>query len=79
VVLTVRNKGIVIAPQDRERLFERFYRAPQTQHVPAGTGLGLSIVKKIVASHQGSVWAEGVAGYGTSFSISLPAQEQRIH
>ncbi len=72
VVLTVRNKGLVIAPQDRERVFERFYRAPETQHLPAGTGLGLSIVKKIVASHQGSVWAEGEAGYGTSFSMSLP-------
>ena len=73
VVLTVRNKGLVIARQDRERVFERFYRAPETLHLPAGTGLGLSIVKKIVASHQGSVWAEGEAGYGTSFSISLPA------
>jgi len=73
VVLTVRNKGLVIAPQDRERVFERFYRAPEAQHLPAGTGLGLSIVKKIVASHQGSVWAEGEAGYGTSFSMLLPA------
>ncbi len=73
VVLTVRNKGLVIAQHDRERVFERFYRAPETQHLPAGTGLGLSIVKKIVASHQGSVWAQGEAGYGTSFSISLPA------
>jgi signal transduction histidine kinase len=79
VVLTVRNKGLVIAQQDRERVFERFYRAPETQHLPAGTGLGLSIVKKIVASHRGSVWAEGEAGYGTTFSISLPAQGAPIH
>jgi len=79
VVLTVRNKGLVIAQQDRERVFERFYRAPETQHLPAGTGLGLSIVKKIVASHRGSVWAEGEAGYGTRFSISLPAQEAQTH
>jgi two-component system, OmpR family, sensor histidine kinase KdpD len=72
VVLTVRNKGLVITPADREHVFERFYRAPQTQHLPAGTGLGLSIVKKIVEAHQGSVWADGETGYGTSFSISLP-------
>ena len=72
VVLTVRNKGLVVAANDRERIFERFYRAPDTQHLPAGTGLGLSIVKKIVEAHQGSVWAEGEPGYGTSFSISLP-------
>ena len=79
VVLTVRNKGLVIAQQDRERVFERFYRAPETQHLPAGTGLGLSIVKKIVASHQGSVWAEGEAGYGTSFSFSLPTAAAHSH
>jgi two-component system sensor histidine kinase KdpD len=79
VVLTVRNKGLVVAQQDRDRVFERFYRAPETQHLPAGTGLGLSIVKKIVASHRGSVWAQGEAGYGTSFSISLPAQEAPTH
>jgi two-component system, OmpR family, sensor histidine kinase KdpD len=73
VVLTVRSKGIVVAPSDRERVFERFYRAPETHHLPAGTGLGLSIVKKIVDAHLGSVWAEGEAGYGTSFSLALPA------
>jgi len=79
VVLTVRNKGIVIAQQDRERLFERFYRARETQDSPAGSGLGLSIVKKIVASHQGSVWVEGLAGYGTAFSMSLPLAGAQIH
>jgi two-component system sensor histidine kinase KdpD len=72
-VLTVKSKGLVVASADRERIFERFYRAPETRHLPSGTGLGLSIVKKIVESHQGHVWAEGEAGYGTSVSIALPA------
>jgi two-component system sensor histidine kinase KdpD len=76
VVLTIRNKGLVIAPADRELVFERFYRAPHTQHMPAGTGLGLSIVKRIVEVHQGRVWAEGEPGHGTAFSISLPAVRQ---
>lgn len=73
VVLCIRSKGLAIAPPDRERIFERFYRAPGTDHLPAGTGLGLSIVKKIVEAHHGRVWAEGEVSYGTSFSISLPA------
>ena len=73
VILTVRSKGLVITPLSGERIFERFYRAPETHHLPAGTGLGLSIVKKIVEAHHGSVWAEGEADYGTSFSVSLPA------
>jgi len=72
-VLTVKSKGLVLSRADRERIFERFYRAPETRHLASGTGLGLSIVKKIVESHQGHVWAEGEAGYGTAVSIALPA------
>jgi len=76
VLLTVRSRGLVIAAQDRERAFERFYRAPETQHLPAGTGLGLSIVKKIVTAHGGNTWAEGEAGYGTRFYISVPGAKE---
>jgi two-component system sensor histidine kinase KdpD len=75
-VLTIKSEGLVVARADRERIFERFYRAPETRHLPSGTGLGLSIVKKIVESHQGHVWAEGEAGYGTAVSIALPAAHQ---
>ena len=79
IVLTVRSKGLVVARSDRERIFERFYRAPDTRHLPSGTGLGLSIVKKIVESHQGHVWAEGEPGYGTSVSISLPTAPVHVY
>jgi two-component system, OmpR family, sensor histidine kinase KdpD len=77
MVLKVRSKGLVVTRQDRDRIFERFYRAPETQHLPTGTGLGLSIVKKIVEAHQGHVWADGEADFGTSFSLSLPAAHAR--
>jgi two-component system sensor histidine kinase KdpD len=79
VVLTVKSKGLVVARADRERVFERFYRAPDTRHLPSGTGLGLSIVKKIVESHHGHVWAEGETGYGTSVSISLPTARTLVN
>lgn len=72
VVLKVRSKGLVVRADQRKRIFQRFYRAPESQHVLAGTGLGLSITKKIVEAHHGDVWAEGEQNYGTSFSISLP-------
>ena len=61
-----------MAPADRERIFERFYRAPGAQRYSTGTGLGLSIVKTIAADHRGRVWAEGEPDYGTKFSLSLP-------
>jgi two-component system sensor histidine kinase KdpD len=73
VVLTVRSKGPVVAASERLRLFERFYRSPETRNLPAGTGLGLSIVKRIVDAHRGRVWAEPEVGYGTSFGLTLPA------
>jgi two-component system sensor histidine kinase KdpD len=72
VILTMRSQGLAVAPADRERIFERFYRAPGAQRCSTGTGLGLSIVKTIVADHHGRVWAEGEPDYGTKFSLSLP-------
>jgi two-component system sensor histidine kinase KdpD len=79
VVLSVRSRGLVVARADRERIFERFYRAIDTRHSPAGTGLGLSIVKKIVEAHQGNVWASGEDGYGTTVCISLPTVPVPVH
>jgi two-component system, OmpR family, sensor histidine kinase KdpD len=73
VIVRVENQGLVIAPADRERIFERFYRGSGTDQRPAGTGLGLSIVKRIVEAHRGRVWAEGIADRGTAFSVALPA------
>jgi two-component system sensor histidine kinase KdpD len=74
VILSIRSKGLVVAPADRERIFERFYRAPGAQHCSTGTGLGLSIVKTIAADHHGHVWAEGEPDYGTKFLLSLPIE-----
>jgi two-component system, OmpR family, sensor histidine kinase KdpD len=73
VTLSVQNEGKAIAPADRERIFERFYRGSGAEQRPAGTGLGLSIVKRIVEAHRGRVWTESDAGGGTIFSIALPA------
>ncbi len=73
VILAVQNQGQVIAPADRERIFDRFYRAPGTEQRPAGTGLGLAIVRRIAEAHYGRVWTEGDADRGTIFSIALPA------
>jgi len=78
VVLTVRSKGLVVGQNDRERIFQRFYRAPGAQTCAAGTGLGLSIVKTIVNDHHGHVWAQGEPDYGTTFSLSLPMLQKAL-
>ncbi len=74
VILSIRSQGLVVDAADRDRIFERFYRAPGAQQCSAGTGLGLSIVKTIAADHHGRVWAEGEPDYGTKFSLSLPIE-----
>jgi two-component system sensor histidine kinase KdpD len=68
----VHNQGGVIAPADRDRIFERFYRTAEARQGPVGTGLGLSIAKRIVDAHHGRIWVESGPEEGTIFSIVLP-------
>jgi two-component system, OmpR family, sensor histidine kinase KdpD len=77
VILTVRDQGLLIPPADRERIFERFYRAAGTEQWPVGTGLGLSIVRRVVDAHHGRVWAESDPERGTAFSVALPVAPSR--
>jgi signal transduction histidine kinase len=72
----VVDDGMGIAPEDLDRIFEKFYRikTEQTRSI-AGSGLGLSIVKGIVDAHNGTVHVESEPGEGTTFIVSLPTQE----
>jgi two-component system sensor histidine kinase KdpD len=72
IIVSVHNEGASIAPEDRERIFERFYRAPDSKHRAPGTGLGLSIVKKTAEAHHGRVWVVSEEGRGTTFSFAIP-------
>jgi two-component system, OmpR family, sensor histidine kinase KdpD len=71
LVISLHNQGPAISPEDRERIFERFYRSPGTAHRAAGTGLGLSITRKIAEAHLGKVWVDSDET-GTTFFFSLP-------
>jgi two-component system sensor histidine kinase KdpD len=75
VTVTVRDRGLIIPPADRERIFERFYRGAGSERRSTGTGLGLSIVRKIMNAHQGRVWAESDPEHGTAFFLALPLAE----
>ncbi len=73
-VLAVKDRGIGIAPEDRERIFEAFYRSRQAvEHDPTGVGLGLRIVTHIMAAHGGRVDVDERAGdRGASSASSSP-------
>jgi two-component system sensor histidine kinase KdpD len=68
----MHNRGIEIAPADRDRIFERFYRTAEARQSTSGTGLGLSIAKRIVDAHHGRIGVESGEANGTVFSIVLP-------
>jgi two-component system, OmpR family, sensor histidine kinase KdpD len=72
VVFSVQNEGSFIAPEERLRIFQRFYRSPGTQHKAPGTGIGLSVAKRIAEAHTGRVWAESDSKTSTSFFFALP-------
>lgn len=72
-VLTVSDTGIGIAPEERERIFERFYRVDKS-HSKAlgGTGLGLSIVKHAAKVHNAKIELNSVIDGGTSVTVRFP-------
>lgn len=70
----VTDNGPGIPDEDKERVFERFYRLDKARSRElGGTGLGLSIVKHIVQEHGGQVWVRNAPSRGSVFSFTLPA------
>lgn len=77
VTVSVSDTGIGIGTADRERVFERFYRADKSHSKEiGGTGLGLSIVKHGVLFHKGRVELESEPGVGTTITFVLPKKRQ---
>ena len=68
--LRVRDHGPGIAPEDRDRVFDRFYRATSARSLP-GAGLGLAIVREVAEAHGGSVAAEEAPGGGALLRLRL--------
>ncbi len=74
LMVSVADDGIGIPPEDREKIFERFYRAGNRSEVNApGTGLGLAIAREVVDKHGGKIWLESELGKGTTFHFVVPA------
>jgi signal transduction histidine kinase len=73
VTVTVADNGIGLSRTERERLFERFYRAPGTMaRNVEGTGVGLCVVKAVVEAHAGSIYVDSEVGRGTTVRVVLP-------
>jgi two-component system, OmpR family, sensor histidine kinase SenX3 len=74
IEISVTDRGIGIAREDQERVFERFFRVDKARsRATGGTGLGLAIVKHVAANHNGSIRLWSQPGTGSTFTLSIPA------
>ena len=79
VRISVADRGVGIANEELDRIFERFYRVdPARARNTGGTGLGLSIVKHVAASHGGSVEVWSEPGSGSTFTLVLPTWNHEL-
>lgn len=75
IVVSVRDTGEGIPPDEISRIFERFYqvdKSRQRDRLEDGWGLGLAIARQIVEAHGGTIRADSRAGQGTTFTVWLP-------
>jgi two-component system sensor histidine kinase KdpD len=77
IVFSVRSFGPVIPINDRERIFDRYYRATTYSNRAAGTGIGLSVAKRVALIHGGSVWVTSDETEGTTFFAAIPATARK--
>jgi CheY-like chemotaxis protein len=74
VIFRVRDQGPGIPPESLETIFGRFQQVDASDsREKGGTGLGLAICRSIVEQHGGRIWADSVAGQGSTFRFTLPA------
>jgi two-component system sensor histidine kinase KdpD len=76
-LISVHNFGSTIRIEDRERIFERFYRSSDLKDAVPGTGIGLSVVRKAAEAHHGHVWVISDDKQGTTFFLSIPIDARR--
>jgi PAS domain S-box-containing protein len=72
--VSVEDQGIGMTPEQRSRIYDKFYRGDASNTSIGGTGLGMSITKYFVEAHGGRIWVESERGLGTKVSFELPMQ-----
>ena len=77
VIFEVEDTGVGLSPEDKQRVFEKFYRVKKDREMAQGTGLGLPLVKHIVEDvHGGRIEVDSELGKGSTFRVIIPGQAQ---
>jgi signal transduction histidine kinase len=79
VTISVRDHGLGIPREQRDKIFDRFYRAsgPKQRAIP-GLGMGLYIVAEIVKGHGGTITVDSTEGRGSTFTVTFPRMHDAI-
>jgi signal transduction histidine kinase len=77
VVISIRDTGIGIRPEDQERIFEEFYQVG-TSRTQEGTGLGLALTRRLVELHHGQLTVESEPDVGSTFTVTMPLHQAGI-
>jgi two-component system OmpR family sensor kinase len=73
IILEVADQGAGLTDEQKQHVFERFYRTDRARtRTAGGTGLGLAIVAAMVSAHHGRVWVDSEPGKGSTFGFALP-------
>lgn len=78
LILSVQSYGPVIRMEDRDRIFEKFYRGLDQRHAAPGTGLGLAVARGVTEAHGGQIWVTSSEEHGTTFHLSLPIKTRAL-
>jgi signal transduction histidine kinase len=79
LLITVKDTGVGIAPEDYESIWESFKQSPVGLRQGDGTGLGLPISQRLAQALGGKIWFESTVGVGSTFFISLPLQSELLN
>jgi signal transduction histidine kinase len=77
VVVSVADQGPGIAPDEQDRIFDRFYQSRNGNHA-RGTGIGLTIAQRFTAQHGGRIWVDSEPGRGATFSFTMPLAADEV-
>lgn len=77
VIFSVHSIGPVIPVEDRERIFDRYFRSATASTRASGTGIGLSVAKRVASIHGGHVWVTSDEHEGTTFYAAIPYSESK--
>lgn len=73
-LVCVRDEGVGMSSEQKERIFDKFYRVDTSNTAVGGIGLGMSLVRYIIRAHGGRIWVRSEAGVGTTIFFTLPRQ-----